>query len=329
MQKKFYVHALLVGLSPFLIQCVAQERDVIGLDMRMRTLDARLIEMERDVQVLKNRSADQAELSKTIDVLSNRIQQLEGQVDERVQAGKKAQETTKGLEQTLTTRLGTLDNRVKELHGKLAQLAEQSDRSAKELQAIKDEKATEAAARAEAALKEAEAARDKAEKAASATTASPREIGPEQSKKKTEEKAAATTKTEPAADEKATGAGKELYDKGVALFKDKKYKEAYNRFADYLAKHPKGELAPNARFWLGDCLYQQKEYELAILEYQKVIAEFGQSAKAPAALLKQAMAFEELKEPETARIVYNKVLEDYPQSEQAEAAAKKLKALKK
>lgn len=129
--------------------------------------------------------------------------------------------------------------------------------------------------------------------------------------------------------EKATGGGKDIYEKGVSLFKAKKYKDAYNAFSTYLTKHPKGDMAANARFWLGDCLYQQKEYELSILEYQKVIADYANSPKAPAALLKQAMAFEALKEPDTARIVYQKVLEDYPKSDQAATAEKKLKAIKK
>ena len=69
-------------------------------------------------------------------------------------------------------------------------------------------------------------------------------------------------------------------------------------------------MAPNARFWLGDCYYSQQEFELSILEYQKVIADYPNHAKAPAALLKQGLAFEKLKDNETAKIVYKKVLDE-------------------
>lgn len=339
MKKTLFTWALLLGFTPLLIQCVAQEKDVAGLDLRMRTMDAQLIDMERSVQAMKNQAGYQAELSNTIDKMNNRILQLEGRVDERIQHGKKTQEESKDLKNLVNNRLDAIDIQVKELNTRLGQLTEQVAQNSQNVLGIKEARAHDAATQAAAAAKEAEAARARAEK----TSNGGREIAPDQVKKKSDDKPqteakaetppAAVEKPEPAAKadkpEKSSGSGKELYDKGVALFKDKKYKESYNAFADYLAKHPKGEMAANARFWLGDCLYQQKEYELAILEYQKVIADFGQTPKAPAALLKQAMAFEELKEPETAKIVYNKVLEDYPKSEQADAAKKRLQALKK
>ena len=85
-------------------------------------------------------------------------------------------------------------------------------------------------------------------------------------------------------------------------------------------------MAPNSRFWLGDCYYNQQEYELAILEYQKVIADYPTDGKAPAALLKQGLAFEKLKDNETAKVVYDKLLKGYPKSDQVETAKKRIES---
>ena len=112
------------------------------------------------------------------------------------------------------------------------------------------------------------------------------------------------------------------------MFRSGKLNEAYQVFNDYIEKYPGGKMAPNARFWLGDCYYNQQEYELAILEYQKVIADYPTHSKAPAALLKQGLAFEKLKDKETAKIVYGKLLEDYPKSEQVTTARKRIETLK-
>lgn len=119
-----------------------------------------------------------------------------------------------------------------------------------------------------------------------------------------------------------------FYEDGMAAFNAKRYQESYAAFNRYLEKYPKGSLAGNARFWLGESLYQQQDYELAILEYQKVIADFPKNGKTPAALLKQGLAFEKLKDQETAKLVYLKLQADYKDSEEAAAAGKRLEALK-
>ena len=164
----------------------------------------------------------------------------------------------------------------------------------------------------------------------------PKTIEPEQTKKKpgkTEEttkpeETARPTSDKTVAQDPETNTSDTVYNKGLAAYKANKYKEAYSAFSSYLEKNRTAPLAPNARFWLGECLFQQKEFELAILEYQKVLADYPKSNKAPAALYKQGQAFEMLAEKDTAKIVYNKLLADYPKSEQVEMAQKRLKELK-
>ena len=119
------------------------------------------------------------------------------------------------------------------------------------------------------------------------------------------------------------------YDRGMILFKQKKYREAYNSFAEYLDKNPAGSQAVNARYYAAQSLYEDKDYELAILEFQKVIVEHPQHTLAPMALYKQGLSFEKIGDPETARIVYNKLVDSYPGSSEVGSAKTRLEALKR
>ena len=119
------------------------------------------------------------------------------------------------------------------------------------------------------------------------------------------------------------------YDLGMNLFKEKKYRDAYNSFAEYLDKNPTGPQAVKARYYAAQSLYEDKDYELAILEFQKVIVEHPQDSLAPKALYKQGRSFEKIGDPETARIVYNKLVDSYPKSAEVDSAKTRLDALKK
>ncbi len=337
MIKKFTHLALTLSLTPFLVQCVAAEKELKGLDLRMRTIDSRVVEMDRTVTALKNQSGGQAEMGVQLDQMKNRMLQVEGRIDEGIQQSRRFSDEQTAMRDEVNTRFADLDTNVEtlttqstELTKIMGELIEQMAAVQTSFKKLQEERAKLAAEQAAAAAKAAEEAQRQAEKATQ-----PRVIEPAKQKKKVEAAAPASTQTAAARPEtkpeptappvKKTD---NIYDKGLKAFKAKKYKEAYNAFLDYLEKHPKGILAANSRFWLGECLYQQKEYELAILEYQKVIADFPSDKKAPAALLKQGISFEKLDEKETAKIVYNKLLTDYPKSEQAPTAKKKLAQLK-
>ena len=113
------------------------------------------------------------------------------------------------------------------------------------------------------------------------------------------------------------------------LFKEKKYRDAYNSFAEYLDKKPTGPQAVNARYYAAQSLYDDKDFELAILEFQKIIVEHPQDSLAPKALYKQGLSFEKIGDPETARIVYNKLVDTYPGSAEVSSAKTRIDALKK
>ncbi len=331
-----------LGLLPLLSGCVT-DQDFRGLQLQLRNLDNRMVEMERELDYLRSNAGSsvevmrkqQAGMGSTIDRLNSEMMQIKGQLDESRHRYRTLQEENQKLQgeivqlqkkteaQISAQRMSVVEPGPSEIDTRLSSV--QTNQAAMEA-----EKAREAALAAELARKEAELVQ---------SAGQPREISAERSKKvpgSTESAAVTTADTRPASaiqpnqppvKPQTKTSGNTMYDEGLELFKAKKYKEAQKVFTEFAQKNPKDELAISARFWIGDCLFNQDEFAMAILEYQNVIADYPNHAKAPAALFKQGMAFEKLQDIETARIVYNKILAEYPNSDQIEPASSRLKKL--
>ncbi len=325
----------LLLITPLLSQCV-QTQDINTLDLRIRNLDNRLVKMSNTNQggSIEEIQKKQAEMAEAIDQLSMDLLQIKGQLDESSHHLRSSKEEIDRSKSTIGLKIDELSEQIILLADQLNQATERinvlQEDTAETMNQAKaaEEKAATAEMTAQRAIKQQKTAAPAKNKQ---TKPEPKQIVAEQTKQKAGEKQKTTPKPKiqkksPAAS--AKGPGKEIYDKGYSLFREKKFNDAYRTFADYIEKFPKGNMVPNARFWLGDCYYNQNEYELAILEYQKVIADFPSHPKAPAALLKQGLAFEKLKDSETARIVYKKLLADYSKSEQSGTAKKQLDSLK-
>jgi tol-pal system protein YbgF len=330
---------LLLLSTPFLWQCASQQ-DMHSVELRMRTLDTRLVDLNRNIDHLENRTVQQAAMGSNLDRLEAELLQAKALIDENIHFLKNAekennrrfqimqqeyeqrhqamlrdfQQRLTQLEQQNEQIRGDLINQIATQQTEIHQLTRRLEQASMGLEELRRARVAEAAEQAAAAAKAAEQARQVAAKASE-----PREIAPEHPPKRP----AGTTSSEestssrPAAER---GLGNELYERAYSLLKSERYKEAYNAFLDFIEKNPGNSLMPSARFWLADSLYQQKEYELAILEYQKVISDYPKDSKAPAAMLKQGLAFEQLKDKETARIIYRKLQNEYPGSEQAGTA---------
>ncbi|HCC54710.1 MAG TPA: tol-pal system protein YbgF [Desulfobulbaceae bacterium] len=331
MKRSLTTLALTLCLSPLLMQCAA-EKDVRGLDMRLRTTDTKIAEMDNTVIAMQNQRGSIAELANQLEQIKSRLLQLEARVEEKNIQTRKIQEEQTLLKKNNQHQFEQLRGQLTELNIKLSGVIVQVASFSDDFTHLQENRAKETSERATSAAKIADEARKKTEIASA-----PKIIEPEQTKKKpgkteesvkSEEIAKSISSKTTTVQDAETNTSDTLYNKGLAAYKANKYKEAYNTFSSYLEKNRTAPLAPNARFWLGECLFQQKEFELAILEYQKVIADYPKNNKASAALFKQGQAFENLAEKDTAKIVYNKLLADYPKSEQVEMAQKRLKVLK-
>ena len=359
MKKSMLSFALLAGLTPFMVQCVATEQDLRGVDLRTRTLDNRLTEVERLTETVRGQAAVQARLGSDLGSINDRLLQHQGRMEEIDHQLIRAREQQEAAQRNTSIRLDNIDIKLKEitelleardrkLTAALDDVARQQRENSQQIQELREQRAREAAERAAAAARAAEAAKREAEerarreaaereraRAATAPTGGPRDIVPENMKQKVDSASSTTTATTPASQPAtraeaapAPAAGQNLYEQGRNHLRDKKYQDAYAALARFLEQTPRGETAADARFLLGESLYHLKEFELAILEYQKLIADFPGNARIPEAMLRQGMAFEELREPSTAAIIYERLAGEFPNSSQAKQAREKLQKIR-
>ncbi|WP_320169673.1 tol-pal system protein YbgF [Maridesulfovibrio sp.] len=121
---------------------------------------------------------------------------------------------------------------------------------------------------------------------------------------------------------------KALYDKAMAQFKERKYKEAIRDWAEFSANFVKHTLVPNAIFWEGECYYQLGDYANAALKYQDVIAKYSKSNKYRSALLKQGLCLIKLGKTKSGRYILEDLIKKAPDSAEAKRAKSILKNLK-
>ncbi len=118
------------------------------------------------------------------------------------------------------------------------------------------------------------------------------------------------------------------YERLLGLFRDGKLDESRAGFSAFLTDYPNSDLAPNARYWLGESHYGKKEYKQAIDSYDRVELDYPQSDKVPAAILKKGYAYLALKDKKRASSAFNQVVTLYPKSPEAGKAYVKLSQLK-
>jgi tol-pal system protein YbgF len=147
----------------------------------------------------------------------------------------------------------------------------------------------------------------------------------EETPETTAEPAAAETQEKKEPRDEKTAA----YDAAYQAFKEKKYKEAREKFDAFIKDYPKTDLTDNAQFWLAETYFAEKDYEDAILSYEALLKKYPDSKKTGNALLKQAFAFIEINDSKTGKIILNKLIEKFPDSREAELARKKLAELDK
>ena len=362
MKRTFLYSLVLLGLSSLLVQCVATQKDMDYANVQMRKVDSRVEVIDKEVSELKKQTVKevrerQAETGDLLDYHQSEILRLQGELEENNFLIKQIQEENKEMKKLLLSRIETSEKNSAEeinlLKDRLAlteeQLLKAYDRLAfaeNEIKSIKNSISEEASKRAMEAAQRAREAERKARLAAEReaaekqkSTRRTREILPEPYKidvssqnitGTAEEKEVKKVVSKPVAKAvQPPPATATSYDRGMTLYKQKKYRDAYNSFAEYLDNNRTGSQAVNARYYAAQSLYEDKDYELAILEFQKVIVEHPQDSLAPKSLYKQGLSFEKIGDPETARIVYNKLVDSYPKSAEVNSAKTRLEALKK
>jgi tol-pal system protein YbgF len=122
-------------------------------------------------------------------------------------------------------------------------------------------------------------------------------------------------------------ADESIFKEAYALFGNKAYDDAANKFDELLKKYPKSKLAPDAIYWIGESRLAQGRFDEAVLQFDRVIKDFPGSGKELSALLKQGQAFAKMGDTKSAKIIYKRLISQNPHSDQARHAAASLKSL--
>ncbi|MFH0871736.1 MAG: tol-pal system protein YbgF [bacterium] len=122
--------------------------------------------------------------------------------------------------------------------------------------------------------------------------------------------------------------GDEIYKSALDDYNRGAYDLAIPGFRSYLSQYPKGSLAANSQYWLGECYYSQKKYEQAIAEFEGVLRNYPASEKAPSALLKKGYSYLGLGNMAKGKEILMEVLDKYPKTREASLAKSRLANLK-
>lgn len=120
-----------------------------------------------------------------------------------------------------------------------------------------------------------------------------------------------------------------MYEEIYNTFKEKKYKEAREKFEVFIKEFPEDKLSGNAQFWIAETYYGEKDFENAILSYETLLKKYPKSEKVPAALLKQGFSFIEIGDKKTGKVILEKLIELYPKSNETDLAKRKIKEIDK
>lgn len=119
------------------------------------------------------------------------------------------------------------------------------------------------------------------------------------------------------------------YNAAFATLRDGKYEQAITELQAFLEKHPAGEHAANAQYWLGEAFFVQHRYDTALIEFERVATRYPDSPKLSDAILKSGLAQYELGAWEKSVQALNQVVTRFPNTSQAQIATQRLEQLKR
>lgn len=125
-------------------------------------------------------------------------------------------------------------------------------------------------------------------------------------------------------------AGRNEQDDYLAAFdvlKAGDYVGSASAFQDFLQRHPGGQYAPNALYWLGESYYVTQNYALAQRQFQTLLDRYPTHDKAIGALLKVGLSQYGQDQFEAAAATLTDVTQRYPGSSEADTAADRLRAM--
>ena len=119
----------------------------------------------------------------------------------------------------------------------------------------------------------------------------------------------------------------ELYRSAFTDLRNKKYKDALNKFTAFIKIHDASEFSSNATYWIGECLYAMENYEGALINFAYVIKNYPDGNKLGYSKLKIGYSLYNLQNWKLARLAFDNVISNYPNSTHSVLAEKKIQGM--
>ena len=107
------------------------------------------------------------------------------------------------------------------------------------------------------------------------------------------------------------GSAMDQYAFAQQLMSQTRYAEAESAFKQFIQKHPDGQLADNARYWLAETYYVRREYPEAASMFLESYQKAPSGSKAPDNLLKLGLSLSALQKKQEACVALDKLLRDH------------------
>ncbi len=120
----------------------------------------------------------------------------------------------------------------------------------------------------------------------------------------------------------------ESYRSAIVLYGSGRIVEARAAFQKVFDADPRGELADNALFWIGETFYAAAQYGEAMRYYTRVVRDYSDQNKAPDAMFKLALSYERTSDLALAKKTLEEVISKYPYSTPAASAKQELKRIR-
>ncbi|MDH3541209.1 MAG: hypothetical protein OEM80_00965, partial [Desulfobulbaceae bacterium] len=195
MKRAVLYSVVLFSFTTLLIQCVATQQDVEYTNVKVRKMDTKVDDINKEIEDLKKQTvqgvqARQAETGDRLDYQQSEILRLQGQIEENNFLMQQIQEENKELKKLLLTRLDSSEQdrseEINRLNERLALADEQLQKAMErvayaedEIMAIKEARSHEASQRAMEAAQRAREAERKARMTDQEVKTEPRQITPD------------------------------------------------------------------------------------------------------------------------------------------------------
>ncbi len=126
-------------------------------------------------------------------------------------------------------------------------------------------------------------------------------------------------KKSPPKPQKKKMTNKQILNKALKLYRNKKYDESQEYWTKLATKN---YMPAKTNFYLGEIAYHQKKYEDAISFYKQSVGFYDKASYMPTLLLHTAMSFKNLGEEENAKQFFESLMMSYPDSPEAKIAQK-------